>query len=45
MKQDISIEDLDGVIEVIVNDPDFESSEKGLETYDSIEELKYPTRI
>ena len=33
---------LDSVIEDLVNDPDFESSEKELETYDSIEELKFP---
>ena len=34
--------DLDSVIEVIVNDPDFESSEEELENHNSIEELKYP---
>ena len=27
LNEDISIDDLDGVIEVIVNDPDFETSE------------------
>ena len=41
LNEDISINDLDSDFEVIVNDPDFESSEKELETYDSIEELKY----
>ena len=42
LNEDILLEDLDSVIEVIVNDPDFESSEKEIETYDSIEELVYP---
>ena len=42
MNEDISLDYIDGVIEVIVKDSDFESSEKKLETYDSIEELKYP---
>ena len=37
-----SIDDIDSVIEIIVNDPDFESSEIEIETYDSIEELKFP---
>ena len=37
-----SIDDIDSVIEIIVNDPDFESSEIEIETYNSIEELKFP---
>ena len=32
----------DGVIEVIVSHPDFEFSEKEIETYVSNEELKFP---
>ena len=42
LNEGIFLEDLDSVIEVIVNDPDFESSEKEIEIYDSIEELKFP---
>ena len=42
MKMKISIDDLDCVIEDIVNDEEFQSSEIEIETYDSIEELKYP---
>ena len=40
-----SIDDIDSVIEIIVNDPDFESSEKEIETYDSVEELKLPKNM
>ena len=40
--KDISIDDLDGVIAVIINDPDFKSWEREIETNDSIEELKFP---
>ena len=43
--KDISIDDLDSVIEVIVNDPDFEKFRKRNRNIYSIEELKYPTRI
>ena len=35
-------EDLDLVIEEIGNDKDFKKSEKEIETYESIEELKFP---
>ena len=34
--------ELDSLIVEIVNDEDFESSEKEIETFESIEELKYP---
>ena len=39
---DQPLEELDSLIVEIVNDEDFESSEKEIETYESIEELKYP---
>ena len=35
-------EDLDLVIEEIVNNKDFEKSDTEIETYESIEELKFP---
>ena len=43
--KNISIDDLWCNKNAIVNDPDFESSEIEIETYDSIEELKYPQRL
>ena len=42
LNENISIDDLDTVIEEIINNEDFESSEIEIETYDSIEELKFP---
>ena len=42
LNEGISLEDLDLIIEDILNDPDFESSEIEIQTYDSIEELKFP---
>ena len=42
LNENISIENLDSIINELINDPDFESSEIEIETYDSIEELKYP---
>ena len=42
LNEDISIDDLDCVIEDILNDEEFQSSEIEIQTYDSIEELKYP---
>ena len=42
INENISIENLDSIINELINDPDFESSEIEIETYDSIEELKYP---
>ena len=35
-------EDIDVVIEEIVNNKDFEKSDTEIETYESIEEIKYP---
>ena len=35
-------EDIDLVIEEIVNNKDFEKSDIGIETYESVEELKFP---
>ena len=40
LKEDISLEELDDVIEVIVNDEDFVSSEIEIEFYDNIDEMK-----
>ena len=45
LKEDISLEELDDVIEVIVNDEDFVSSEIEIEFYDNIDELKRCYRI
>ena len=42
LNEGYSIDDLDLVIEVIVDHPDFENSEIELETYNSIEKLKFP---
>ena len=42
LNEEISIDDLDGVIEAIVIDEEFQSSEIEIQTYDSIEELKFP---
>ena len=42
LNEDISIKALDSVIKDIVNDSHFESSEKEIETYNSIDDLKYP---
>ena len=38
----LSEEDIDVVLEEIVNNKDFEISDTEIETYESIEELKYP---
>ena len=38
----LSEEDIEEVIEEIVNNKDFEKSDSEIETYESIEELKYP---
>ena len=35
-------EDIDIVIDEIVNNEDFEKPDTGIETYDNIEDLKYP---
>ena len=35
-------EDIDVVIEKIINNKDFEKSDTGIETYESIKELKFP---
>ena len=35
-------EDIDIVIDEVGNNEDFEKSDTGIETYESIEELKYP---
>ena len=43
LKQNISLDDLDDTIEVIINDEDFESSEIEIEVYDNINELKDAT--
>ena len=40
LKEDISLEELDDVIEVIVSDEEFVSCEIEIEAYDTIEELK-----
>ena len=40
LNEDISLEELDDVIEVIVNDEDFVSSEIEIEFYDNINEMK-----
>ena len=42
LNQNISIDDLDAVIEEIIHDEDFESSEIEIETFDLINELKDP---
>ena len=39
-KQDIDLEDLDDIIEEIVQDEDFVSSEIEFEFYDNIDEMK-----
>ena len=39
-QENISLEELDDVIEVIVNDEDFISSEIEFEFYDNIDEMK-----
>ena len=38
----MSVEDIDVVIEEIVNNKDFEKSNTEIETYESIEDLKFP---
>ena len=38
----LNAEDIDVVIEEIINNKDFEKSDTGKETYESIEELKFP---
>ena len=38
----IHLDEIDTVIEEIINDEDFESSEIEIETFDSIEDLKDP---
>ena len=43
LKEDISLEDLGNVIDAIVNDKDFVSSEIEIEFYDNIDELKDTT--
>ena len=42
LKEHIPLDDLDDVIEEIVNDEDFESSEIECESYDNIDDLKDP---
>ena len=44
-KQILDIEDLDDIIEEIVKDEDFVSSEIECEAYDNIDEMKNATRI
>ena len=43
LEDDISLEELDGVIEVIITDEDFVSSEVEIEAYDNLNELKNAT--